>query len=560
MIQQSPDSSRAAPDRATMLAGRPPALVCMTRPNLAPASRSAPDLDRLVRKAYAAHGDGDLRRADRLYRAALAHDPDNFDLLHFLGDVSFQRGRLDDALRFLAAAVARNARSAAALSDLAFAQHTLARYEEALASHTAALALEPENPDLINRYAITLIHLGRAEPALAALDRALARAPEYVAALGNRGNALLRLNRPADAIVAYDAALRIAGEDAQLLTNRAHALRRLDRVEEALAELVRATAIRPDFAEARFELALAQLTLGDFAAGWRTYEWRWAAGSFAPHRRSFTSPLWTGDQALAGKTVLLHAEQGFGDTIQFVRYVPLVARLGARVVLEVEPALVSLLAGLAGAATVIARGEKLPRFDLHCPLMSLPRAFATRPEDIPAAVPYLAASAARADHWAQRLPALRPRVGIAWAGDATHANDLNRSLPLALLAPLLRQDGAAFVSLQRELRAGDAAILDTLANVARLGEGLVDFADTAALIAQLDLVVAVDTSVAHLAGALGKPLILLLPYAADFRWMRGREDSPWYPTARLMRQAAFNDWSAVMARLPMAMRACAGPS
>ena len=526
----------------------------MTRPNLAPASRSALDLDRLVRKAYAAHRDGDWPKADRLYRAALAHDPDNFDLLHFLGDVSFQRGRLDDALRFFAAAVARNARSAAALSDLGLAQHALARYQDALASHAAALALEPDNPDMINRSAVTLIRVGRAEAALAALDRALARAPENVAALGNRGNALMRLNRPAAAIAAYDAALAIAGDDAQLLTNRAHALRRLDRVEEALAALVRATAIRPDFAEAQFELALAQLALGDFVAGWRTYEWRWAAAAFAPHRRPFTSPRWTGDQALAGKTVLLHAEQGFGDTIQFVRYVPLVARLGARVVLEVQPALVSLVAGLAGVATVVARGDKLPRFDLHCPLMSLRGALATRPDDIPAAVPYLAAPAARADHWAQRLPARRPRVGIAWAGEATHANDLNRSLPLALLAPLLRRDGAGFVSLQHALRAGDDAILGELANVARLGEALVDFADTAALIAQLDLVIAVDTAVAHLAGALGKPLIVLLPYAADFRWMRGRADSPWYPSARLMRQAAFDDWGAVMARLPTAMR------
>jgi ADP-heptose:LPS heptosyltransferase len=233
--------------------------------------------------------------------------------------------------------------------------------------------------------------------------------------------------------------------------------------------------------------------------------------------------------------------------------VPLVARLGARVILEVQPELVSLLAGFAGAASVIARGRKLPRFDLHCPLMSLPRAFRTTPETIPATVPYIDVSAARAPAFAQRLPAQGPLIGIAWAGRRAHHNDQNRSLPLARLAPLLRRPGTRFVSLQRDLRDGDDAILRQSPNVLDLGGVPEDFADTAALIARLDAVVAVDTAIAHLAGALGKRLFLLLPFAADFRWLRGREDTPWYPTARLVRQPAFGDWDGALARLERAI-------
>jgi tetratricopeptide (TPR) repeat protein len=522
----------------------------MTTPNLRRASpRSEPDLPRLVRKAVAAHQDGDFSQADRLYRMALQRDPANFQLLHLIGTLAYQRGRLNEALRFLTAAVERNPRSAEALSDLGLAQHVAGRYDDALASQSAALAIEPDNPDLINRRAVALLRLGRPEDALAELDRMRAIAPDHVDGWGNRGNVLVRLNRPEEAIAAYDIARRIAGDTAQVLTNRAHALRRLDRIEEAIADLREALALRPDFAEAHFELGMAQLALGDYAEGWNAYEWRWATAAFAPSRRTFTSPLWTGEQAIAGKTVLLHAEQGFGDTIQFVRYAPLVARLGATVILEVQPELVSLVSEMKGLARVIAHGDKLPRFDLHCPLMSLPRAFRTQETTIPADVPYLGVPAPQAYGWAQRLPPNGPLVGIAWAGRRTHHNDHNRSVPLARLAPALRQSGMRFVSLQRDLRAGDSEILRGLPNMLDPGAAPEDFADTAALISRLDAVISVDTAVAHLAGALGKPLYLLLPHAADFRWLRGRDDSAWYPSARLLRQPAPGDWESVTAQL-----------
>jgi tetratricopeptide (TPR) repeat protein len=519
----------------------------MIRPGLG-AARSH-DPARLAEEALCAHRAGDFAQADRLYRTLLQRDPGNFDLLHLAGSVNHELGHLGEALRFLAAAVRHNAGSAAALSELGLVQHRLERYADALVSYDAALAIEPHNGDVINRRAVALLRLDRPDAALIELERLLAVDPGHTEALGNRGNVLVRLNRPGEAIASYDAARRIAGDTAQLLTNRANALRRLDRVEDAAADLQQAIAHRPEFAEAHFELGMARLTLGDFARGWDDYEWRWKTGAFAQNRRPFVSPLWTGAQDLIGKTILLHGEQGLGDTIQFVRYVPLVARRGATVILEVQPELVSLLTGLAGAASVIARGGKLPRFDLHCPLMSLPRAFRTTAETIPAAAPYIQVPAARAQDWTQRLPAQGPLIGIAWAGRRTHHNDQNRSLPLARLAPLLRQPRLQFVSLQRDLRDGDEAILRQSPNMLDLGGVPEDLADTAALIARLDAVVSVDTAVAHLAGALGKRLILLLPFAADFRWLRGRADSPWYPTAQLLRQPAFGDWDGVVARL-----------
>ena len=528
----------------------------MAHRNLTPvAARSAasgidtgPGLAHLMHKAWAAHQDGALAEADRLCRNVLRHDPGHFGALHLLGCLSHQRGRPTEALRLLTAAVTRNPGSAEVLSDLGLVQYTLERYEEALASHDAALAIAPDHPGVINRRAVALLRLDRPIEALAALDRLLAIAPEQVDALGNRGNVLVRLNRPDEAIAAYDAALRVAGENAQIRTNRAHALRRLDRVDDAVADLRTATALRPRFAEAHFELAMALLACGDIANGWDAYEWRWATAAFAPSRRGFVSPLWTGEQAVAGKTVLLHAEQGFGDTIQFARYVPLVARLGATVVLEIQPELTTLFRQVDGATRVIAHGQKLPRFDLHCPLLSLPRALRAHAASIPPA-PHIDVSAARATHWTHRLPGPEPLIGIAWAGRRAHHNDLNRSIPLASLAPVLAQPGLRFVSLQRDLRPGDDAILRASPNVVDIGRELEDFADTAAVMARLDAVISVDTAVAHLAGTLARPLFLLLPYAADFRWLRGRDDTAWYPTARLLRQDKFGDWDGVVARL-----------
>src|SRR5208282_3447569 len=281
----------------------------------------------------------------------------------------------------------------------------------------------------------------------------------------------------------------------------------------------------------------------------RGYEARWAVGLLASQRRSFTAPLWLGKESLDGKTILLHAEQGFGDTIQFVRYVPLLAARGATVILEVQRELARLLSALPGVAAVVARGQQLPSFDLHCPLLSLPLALATQPTTIPADIPYIVPAEDEIALWRQRLPQRRPLVGLAWSGDRSHDNDPNRSMRLATLAPLLDLPDVQFVSLQHEVRTEDVAVLQQRPNVLAFGPQFRSFADTAAALALFDAVISVDTAVAHLAGAMGKPLFLLLPFAADFRWLRERQDSPWYPTARLYRQSTFGDWDSVVGRV-----------
>jgi hypothetical protein len=271
-------------------------------------------------------------------------------------------------------------------------------------------------------------------------------------------------------------------------------------------------------------------------------------------RRNFVQPSWLGEGALDGRTVLLHAEQGLGDTLQFVRYAPLVARRGARVLLEVQPPLLPLLSGFEGVASVLAQGTKLPAFDLHCPLLSLPLAFGTEIDSIPAKIPYIGVSDSRRAKWRERLGAREmPRIGIAWAGSTAHRNNAKRSLALAQFASLLSTPGVEFVSLQKELSEPDAGLLPDFGNVLQLGEELADFADTAAVIERLDLVISADTSVAHLAGAIGKPVWILIPLAPDFRWLLAREDSPWYPTARLFRQQRLGDWNSVLGRVRTAL-------
>jgi hypothetical protein len=275
-----------------------------------------------------------------------------------------------------------------------------------------------------------------------------------------------------------------------------------------------------------------------------------------PPQKSRGKPLWLGDYPLARKTILLHAEQGLGDTIQFARYVPMLAATGARVVLEVQSELTALLARLAGDITVIARGETPPPFDVHCPLGSLPLALKTDLNNVPAPIPYLAADDASLAKWSGRIGALaRPRIAIAWSGNASHFNDRNRSVPFSRLGPLfdlqagVGTQAARFISIQRDVRGEDAEALAAENRITQVGGDLQNFTDTAAVIALADLVIAADTAVAHLAGAMGRPLWVLIPFAPDWRWTLDGDSSPWYPTARLFRQTAIGDWGGVIARV-----------
>jgi tetratricopeptide (TPR) repeat protein len=534
-------------------------------PRSGPASASgraaAPrNSSKLLRRARVAHDAGDAAKADRLYAELIEQEPHDFDALHGRGRLHCDCGRYDSALAFIQAALRIDPQRADGFASLGLVFYDLRRLDHALTSFETGLQIAPADAELLNQRGVVLLELSRTAEALASFERALTSDPKLLDALGNCGNALLKLNRPAEAIAIYDRALVEAPNNAGLLTNRAIALRKLDRPREALMSVSRALACKPDFAQARFVDSLVRLTLGDFRAGWRAYETRWQGRNLSSQRRNFTAPLWLGEGALAGKTILLHAEQGFGDTLQFVRYGPLVAARGAKVIVEVQRELVRLLSRMTGIDAVIGRGEALPPFDLHCPLLSLPLAFRTELASIPAPAPYLEAAGSDIAHWRALLPHGRPRIGVVWSGDPSHDNDLNRSIRLNMFAPLFDVPGVDFVSLQYKVRDEDRAALASVPNLFCFKDSFRDFADTAAVVASLDAVVSIDSAVAHLTGALGKPLFLLLPLGADFRWLRERADSPWYPTARLFRQAQFGDWPGVIANLAQELRAQFAPA
>jgi tetratricopeptide (TPR) repeat protein len=535
-----------------------------------------------LQDAVALQRRGQLREAEKIYARVLKAMPDNFDALNLLGGVKLQQGQIGEAQRLLAAAVKINPGAAAAWCNLGQTFFALKRAPEALDCLDKARALAPDDIHILSQHANVLVSLsqpqraieefqqvlarmpndlearlnsglaramlGFPQQALADFDAALQLAPGHPGVNYNRGVALLRLGRYAEAADACDRVLAAAPEHANAWLNRGRALAQLNRLDDAIVSYGKALALRKDYADAHFNSALALLTRGDYRGGFREYEWRWRRTGM-PEQKSRGKPLWLGEYPLARKSILLHAEQGLGDTIQFARYVPQLAASGATVVLEVQPELTSLMKTLEGAAAIVARGEEVPPFDVHCPLGSLPLALQTEPGTVPAPIPYLAADDAQLAKWSPRLDAMaRPRVGVAWSGNPNHDNDRNRSIAFARLAPLFAAP-VSFISIQREVHGEDAAPLASEKRVIHIGDELADFSDTAAVLALCDLVIAVDTAPVHLAGAMGRPVWVLVPFAPDWRWGRDGETTPWYPTARLFRQTSLDDWDGVIARV-----------
>jgi tetratricopeptide (TPR) repeat protein len=516
----------------------------------------ASDLDRSAAFAdgLANHRAGRLADAERRYRTILADEPGHADSLHMLGVLAHQRGDHATAASLIGRAIAIDGANAEYHANLGV---VLAKRDSKAAaeSYRRAIALDPDSAEIHFNLGNALARLDRADEAAASFRAAIARRETYWEAHAHLGNALRDLRQLDEASESFRAAIALNPRFADLHSNLSAALREQNRLQDAATAAREAVALNPSLPEAHFNLALALLPLGDMAAGWTEYEWRWQTPALRDARRMLAPPQWRGEPA-AGRTLLLHAEQGFGDTIQFCRYALAAAARGLRVILEAQPSLVRLLRGLPRVEAVIARGDPLPKFDLHCPLLSAPLAMGTTLATIPSALAYLRAEPAQVAACGARLPD-GLRVGLAWAGSprltdtAGMAVDRRRSLPPALLTPLIETPGIIFVSLQKGGPPAPFALTDPMNDVA-------DFADTAAVIANLDLVISVDTAVAHLAAALGKPVWLLDRHDPCWRWLAGRSDSPWYPTLRIFRQPAPGDWGAVLAEVSVALRERSG--
>jgi len=503
-----------------------------------------------LKRGTALLGLGRLELALEDFNEALAAQPDLLDALYNSSIVLERFGRYEQALARCDRLLDLSPRHAGALANRGNALHGLDRDREALASYDAALEIEPESREVLCNRTEVLEQLGRQVEALESCERAIAIDDAYGPGWIARGRVLHRLHRYGEALASFDRALTVVPDDTRALYQRGNTLHVMMRHEDALEAYDRVLAIDPKNLSAHFSKAFVFLTLGDFTRGWPEYEWRWREAQVGIHRREFAQPIWLGGESIRNKTILLHAEQGLGDTLQFCRYGHLVKALGARVVLEVQPALKSLLGKIAGIDQLVARGEPLPPFDVHCPLLSLGLVFHTDLTSIPSDVPYLRAEPDAIGKWEKRLGASsRPRIGIVWSGNPQHLNDHNRSIPFAHLLPLFTDD-FEWVSLQKVVRESEQVLLEGSA-VRHFGDEIMDFSDTAALVQIMDLVISVDTSIAHLAGAMSRRLWLLLPYLSDWRWLLERNDSPWYPGARLFRQLKPGDWDDVFGRVQM---------
>ena len=460
---------------------------------------------------------GNLQAASDYYRRALALRPDSPELHCHLARVLSQGGALQAAVEL----------------------------------YQRALVLDPKRYDIYSDLGLVLTNLGNFDGATEAFRRSLLLNRGCARTIAGLGSLFERKGDLISAVDAYRDAIKLDPKLHAAYSDLGFVLYGLGELAEASDCYRRLRALQPDSAEATVNLGLIDLVQGNLAAGWTEYESRWEVG--IGDDRKLTQRRWKGEP-LDGERILLFAEQGLGDTLQFVRYVPLVAARGGQVVLEVQPPLRGLLSGTDGAWQVLSRGDTLPDFTWQCPLLSLPLAFETGLNSIPAKVPYVRADPALVEAWQQRMLGNTRRIGLAWAGNPGHPRDRLRSMPLEQLAPLMNVAGTTFYSLQFGAGAEQTKQLPQGANVVDFGEDLKDFGNTAAIIANLDLVISIDTSVAHLAGALAKPVWVLLNRGCDWRWFLDREDSPWYPTARLFRQSTAGGWQEVVHRVAVELR------
>jgi tetratricopeptide (TPR) repeat protein len=504
-----------------------------------------------IEEAARHYRERDLPATERCCRAILTHQPRHFDALHLLGVVCIRTDRHAEAVDHLSRAAAERADNAQLWLNLGNAHQGLHQHPQAIEAYERALALNAGDPGLLNNLGSSLRQLGRTDEAIGRFRQVLVLHPDHAPAHNNLAAALADADQLEAAVVSYRRALAAAPADtppdrlASVVNGLGKVLLDLGRLEEALAACRDLQARYPDLNVVEWNASLALLLQGAYAEGWPKYEARWQVPEHdAPHPDMRVLDLAT----VAGQRVLVTGEQGRGDIIQFARYAPLLAECGAIVTLSVYPDLVALMRTMPGVAAVIGDDEPDPAYDQRTPLLSLPLAFGTELATVPNQVPYLWPPD---DRLALSDPRDRPRVGVVWSGSMQ--SRARSAIPPCLLGPLLQREGVEFHVLQKDMLETDRAWLETQPGVMQHSDALGDFADTAALIMQMDLVITIDTAVAHLAGALARPVWIMLPFNPDWRWLVGRDDSPWYPTARLFRQVRRRDWGGVVQRVVAAL-------
>jgi tetratricopeptide (TPR) repeat protein len=562
----------------------------------------------LLQKGNALHQKNNFVEAQVIYEKILSLHPDHFDALHLLGSLLGQLQKYSEAIKYLSKALKINSNDARTQCNQGIVLKELKRFDEALVSYDHAIEIEPKFAQAHYNRGIALQALNRFDEALSNYDQAIGIKSNYLNAINNRGvvlkelkrfnealdnyNMLIKLfdfanngyNRQGnqykidkakayynkgktlqelkrfdEALSSYDSAQEIHPTDyPEALNNSGNTMQEIGKFDRALIKYNLAISAKPDYADAYFNKSILLLLLGKYIEGWQLYQWRFLQEDKVDTARSYQQPCWLGDELLTDKTLLIYIEQGFGDYIQFIRYALLLERSGVNVILEVPLELTGVIKTLKGNFNLIESGKTLPDFDYHCPVMSLPFAFKTTVKSIPSKLlskninnPYIYVDEDKKKLWSNLLGEKKnhiKRVGLVWSGNPEHKNDHNRSLLLKQLTSIFSLS-LEFHSLQKEIREIDAQTMKDFPHIHNHQEDIVDFTDTAALIDAMDIIISVDTSVAHLAGAMGKKIWILLPYFPDFRWMLNRDDSPWYPSAKLYRQEKINNWDSILEKV-----------
>jgi tetratricopeptide (TPR) repeat protein len=505
-------------------------------------------MKQLIRAAFNYYQSGNFQQAENIYREILTNQPNNVHALYFLGIISFQRGNYDLSIEYFKKVIYIDPRNGGTYVNLGDALREKKQIDEAIISYQKAIQLNPTLEDAYNNLGVCFKEKGLLDEALIYYQKALQLNPKFSSAYNNLGVVYNEKQQYDKAISCYQKAFQINPNSAETYNNLGCVLQDRGDFDSARVYFKKALQLNPNNADAHLNLSFVLLLSGNFMQGWKEFSWRLERKDFSRH--DFSQPLWDGAN-IDRLTILLHTEQGLGDTIQFIRYSPLIAQKGAKVIVACQREVGSLLRSVEGIEQVIEREKDLPEFDVYCPLLSLPLIFNTTLESIPAKVPYIKVDSLLVQKWRNKVQYddSKLKIGLVWAGKPEHKDDRNRSCLLDNFSPLAELSDIAFYSLQKGAASEQAKNPPKGMKFIDYTEEISDFSDTAALIQNLDLIVSVDTSVVHLAGALGKPVWTLIPFSPDWRWMLNREDSPWYPTMRLFRQPSPGDWESVITKV-----------